>query len=191
MAVETVDANLRKATVLTVVLDAHAGLEGESLRQARGIGPFEQPRVQHAYQRRSFAPQRRRTAGRDDHFVHRNAALHHLEIEFQRLALFQRDGHLRRGIAQRTDFERQFADRKVFQEIVPRSIGRRAESRTDDSYRGIGNVFMGFTVHNVAEKIRVRALARRIGAHHAGDSQAHRKEPRQDMSFHMKISNNE
>ena len=59
---ETVDADLREAAVLAVVLDAHPGLERKALGQARGVGPFEQAGVQHAHQRRSFAPQRLRTA---------------------------------------------------------------------------------------------------------------------------------
>ena len=188
MAVETVDADLREAAVLAVVLDAHAGLEREALGQARGVGPLEQAGVQYAHQRRSFAPQRLRTAGRDDHFVHRNAALRHLEVEFPGLAPFERDGHPTGGIAQRADFERQLALGKVFQEIVPRGVGRRAESRTDDSHRGVGNVFTGFTVHDVAEKVRVRAFARRFGAIRSADVQAHEKECRQDISLHTKIT---
>ena len=42
VAVETVDADLREAAVLAVVLDAHPGLERKALRQTRGIGPLEQ-----------------------------------------------------------------------------------------------------------------------------------------------------
>ena len=188
VAVETVDADLREAAVLAVVLDAHPGLERKALGQARGVGPFEQAGVQHAHQRRSFAPQRLRTAGRDDHFVHRNAALRHLEVEFPGLAPFESDGHPTGGIAQRTDFERQFADREVFQEIVARSVGRRTESRADDGHRGVGNVFMGFTVHDVAEKIRVRAFARRFGREH--DKALAHGQRQQNISFHTKVLNN-
>lgn len=149
---------------------------------------FEQAGVQHAHQRRSFAPQRLRTAGRDDHFVHRNATLRHLEVEFPGLAPFESDGHPTGGIAQRTDFERQFADREVFQEIVARSVGRRTESRADDGHRGVGNVFMGFTVHDVAEKIRVRAFARRFGREH--DKALAHGQRQQNISFHTKVLNN-
>ena len=188
VAVETVDADLREAAVLAVVLDAHPGLERKALGQARGVGPFEQAGVQHAHQRRSFAPQRLRTAGRDDHFVHRNAALRHLEVEFPGLAPFESDGHPAGGIAQRTDFERQFADREVFQEIVARGVGRRTESRADDGHRGVGDVFMGIPVHDVAEKIRVRAFARRFGREH--DKALAHGQRQQNISFHTKVLNN-
>ena len=58
MAVEAVDAHLREAAVLAVVLDPHAGLERQPLRQARGVGLLEQPGVQHAHQRRRLPAQR-------------------------------------------------------------------------------------------------------------------------------------
>ncbi len=129
VAVEAVDAHLREAAVLAVVLDAHAGLERQALCQARGIGPSRTSRRP----ARSPAPAPRaaavRTAGRYDHLVHRNAALRHLEVQFAGLAPFESDGHPTGGIAQRADFERQFAVGQVFQEIVPRSVGRRAECR--------------------------------------------------------------
>ena len=139
VSVEAVDAHLHKTAVLA---------------------------VEYAHQRRGFAPQRRRTARRDDHLVHRDAVLRHLEIQFQRLAALQRDGGSFRGVAQGTDFERQLPFGQVFQEIVSRSVGRRTEGRADDGYRGIGNVFVGFTVHHVAVKVGVRAFARRIGTRH-------------------------
>ena len=167
MAVEAVDTHLHKAAVLAVVLDTHAGLERKPLRQARSIGPLEQLGVEDAHQCRSFAPQRRRTARRDDHLVHRDAVLRHLEIQLQRLAPPQRDGHPLRGVAQGADLERQRAFGQVFQEIVSRSVGRRAEGRADDGHRSIGKVFMGVTVHHVAEKVGIRAFARRLGAQHS------------------------
>ena len=187
VAVEAVDAHLHEAAVLAVVLDPHAGLERKALRQTRGIGPLEQLGVEHAHQRRSLAPQRRRTARRHDHLVHRDAVLRHLEIQFQRLAALQRDGGPFRGVAQGADFERQLPFGKVFQKIVSRSVGRRTEGRADDGYRGIGNMFVGFTVHHMTVKVGIRAFARGLGAQHAGNSQAHDEEYRQDMSFHSKI----
>ena len=55
MAVEAVDAHLREAAVLAVVLDAHPGLERKALGQARGVGPFEQAGVQHAHRAERLA----------------------------------------------------------------------------------------------------------------------------------------
>ncbi|WP_443639717.1 hypothetical protein, partial [Alistipes shahii] len=49
-------------------------------------------------------------------------------------------------------------------------------------------VFMGFTVHDVAEKIRVRAFARRFGREH--DKALAHGQRQQNISFHTKVLNN-
>ena len=162
MAVETVDAHLREAAVLAVVLDTHAGLERQPLCQARGIGLLEQPGVQHAHQRRRLPAQPGGTAGRYDHLVHRNAALHHLEIQFGRLPAPECHLLRLRGITQRADFERQRALGQVFQEIMPRSVGRGTECRARHGDGRIGNMFMRVAVDHMAEDIGVGTFLRRL-----------------------------
>ena len=162
MAVEAVDAHLREAAVLAVVLDTHAGLERQPLCQARGIGLLEQPGVQHAHQRRRLPAQPGGTAGRYDHLVHRDAALHHLEIQFGRLSTSKRHLLRLRGITQRADFERQRALGQVFQEIMPRSVGRGTECRARHGDGRIGNMFMRVAVDHMAEDIGVGTFLRRL-----------------------------
>ena len=106
VSVESVDAHLGESAVLAVVLDTHAGLKRKPLGQAGGIGAFEKHAPEDTHQRRGLAPQRGRTARRDHHFVHRDAARSHLEIEFGGDAATERDGGLHGGISQGADFER-------------------------------------------------------------------------------------
>ena len=83
---------------------------------------------------------------------------------------------------------RQLAFGQVFQKIVSRRVGRGAECRARHGDGRLGKVFMGFTVHDVAEKIRVRAFARRFGREH--DKALAHGQRQQNISFHTKVLNN-
>ena len=187
VAVEPVDADLGEAAVLAVVLDPHAGLEREPLGQTRSSGLFEQPGIEDTHQSRRLAPQRCRTARRDHHLIHRDAALLDLEVQFAGRTARQRNRSLLHGIAQGADLDGQRPFGEVFQIIVSRSVGRRPEGSSDHRDRGIRDVFMGCAVDDVSEEVGVGTLPRDLGALHAETGQAQRKQCRQKESFHGKI----
>ena len=164
--------------------DAHAGLEREPLRQAGGVAPREEVGVEDADERRGLTAQRRRTARRDDHLVHRDAALNDLEVLFEALAAAHRDRHLLRRIAQGADLDRQAALGQVLEKIVARSVGRRAEGRALYGDRGIGDVFVRVAVDDMAEEVGIGIFpGGGLGARRTR-TEAHGKECQQDMRFH-------
>ena len=182
MAVEPVDADLREAAVLAVVLGADAGLETQSLSQTDRIGLLEQVGSEDADQRRSFAAQRGAAAGRDHHVVHRNAALGDFEVELLRFASAEDDLFLLGRITDLAGFDDVFAFGQIVEKIVSRGVGRDAVGGAVDRNGRKGEVFAGPAVDDMTEKIGVRgAFGGVVRLRDAGE--AHEKCGRYD-AFH-------
>ena len=82
MAVQTVDAYLREAAVLTSVLDAHARLETQTVGQRGGVCSFEQLAVENVDQRRRLLADDRVAVDLDHHFADVDGLLFQFEIQF-------------------------------------------------------------------------------------------------------------
>ena len=181
MAVQTVDAHLGESAVLAVVLDPHAGLERESLRQARSIGLLEKIGPQDAHQCGSLAAQRRRTAGRDDHFVHGDAVLGDFEIEFGGLTLRRRHDDPQRLVTQGADLDGEFALGQILEKIVARSVGRGAERGADNGDRSEGDMFVRRTVDDMPVEVGIgiftgrRSFARKAREQARGEKHRYKK----------------
>ena len=83
MAVQTVDAYLREAAVLTSVLDAHARLETQTVGQRGGVCSFEQLAVENVDQRRRLLADDRVAVDLDHHFADVDGLLFQFEIQFR------------------------------------------------------------------------------------------------------------
>ena len=88
VSVESVDAHLHKTAVLTVVLNAYAGLETKPLSQTSRVGVVENLAVEDVHQGRGLATRGFAAAGRDDYVVHGNSVFRDFEVEFEGLSFF-------------------------------------------------------------------------------------------------------
>ena len=88
--VESVDAYLLEATVLAIVLHAHAGLEVHSLRQGIGLRILEQTGSRHAHQRGRHAAGSLAAVGRHDDALQVDVAALEGKVDDLRTALSER-----------------------------------------------------------------------------------------------------
>ena len=186
VAVEPVDAHLREAAVLAIVLDPHAGLERKAPGERRGVDFVEQLGAEHADQRRGLAPQSGGPAGRDNDLVHRNAALLDVEIDLQRLARTQHDLLLQGRVTQLPHFERAGALGQILQIIMARRIGSGAVGRTLHGDRSVRNMFAGLPVDNVTHQIGIGMFGRSSGIGRPARKHRPDAQQRQEKIFHGK-----
>ena len=89
-AFQSVDAHLLEATVLAVVLHAHARLEVQPVGQRGGVRRLEYFRVEHVHQRGRQAAGRLVPVGGYHHAIERHGVLLGVEVNLQGLSLPQR-----------------------------------------------------------------------------------------------------
>lgn len=99
MAIKTVYAHLREATVLTVVLRAHTRLEVEPLRQTCALCDVKQLSADHVDQVWRQPAFRLVSVGRDNHLVEVHVAWRETEVELLACVMLNVYGLALRGIA--------------------------------------------------------------------------------------------
>ena len=153
VAVQTVDAYLREAAVLTSVLDAHARLETQTVGQRGGVCPFEQLAVENVDQRRRLLADDRVAVDLDHHFADVDGLLFQFEIQFRGGVGAERDAPFGGFVADRLrhDGERS-SYRQVAQQVVARDVGRGADRRSLDGDGDEGEVFAAAAVDDVADQ---------------------------------------
>ena len=123
VAIETVYAHLREATVLTVVLRAHARLEVEPLRQTCALCDVKQLSADHVDQVWRQPAFRLVSVGRNNHLVEVHVAWRETEVELLACVMLNVYGLALRGIAQIFCLNDKRSFRQVFQKIVACLVG--------------------------------------------------------------------
>ena len=156
LTLQTVDSQLRKTTVRTAILDTHTGLIIERLGDICRRGAVEQLRGNDIDNRRSLLAIRLLAVGRNHHLLHLDRRLAQFEIQFEGLALFERNYLLDRIIAYRRGYYRQLGlGRYIDQHIVASGIGCYAERCATHGDSCVGDMFACAGVDHVADEVSI------------------------------------
>ena len=153
--IQSIDAHLLEAAILTIRLYTDTRLKTQSLCQSRRIGILKDFQVHHIHQCRSQATGSLVTIGRYYYAIQSNCIFFYLEIFFQCAPFLQRHIPSDGFIPHRTNFEHKIAFGKILQEIMPGSIGYRSDGSTFQGDCYIGQVFFGVFIKNMANDIGV------------------------------------
>ena len=186
VSVESVDTHLHKTAVLTVVLNAYAGLETKPLSQTSRVGVVENLAVEDVHQGRSLATRGFAAAGRNDYVVHGDSVFRDLEVEFEGLSFPERYLMTHRIVTHHSGFDGNRARRQVLQEIVPARIGGSTDGRAGDRNSNIRQMFACFAVDDMTVKMSVALRFRgRFVCKKCMINQAHYGQ--EDQFFHIII----
>ena len=153
--IETVDTNLVEATVLTVVFDTYTWLEDQPLSEVGRIGILEELRVEYGDECRCQTAEGSLTIGGDNDLIDTDVVGLCIEVDFDDLTRDDLHGALLAEITEATHDERHALLLEVFEEVMTRSIGSRAEGRPLNRDGDPSEVFPRLRVGDVANDIGI------------------------------------
>ena len=138
---QSVDAHLREAAVLAVILHAQSRLEVERLGEVGGVHRFKQLGTHHVHHHGGILAVYLVAVGGHHHFVRQEAFFLHQEVHHGGIVLVYAHFLLLRLVSHERDTQSVRTFRQSGQGELPFFVRYRALSRAHNEHRGIGYVF--------------------------------------------------
>ena len=162
-AFKPVNAYLREAAVLTVILHPQSRLKAQPLRQVAGVGDLQGFHIENGNQRRCQFPGGLVPVGRNHHLVERQRFGFQLEVQFNGLVFLEQHLLLHGFIPHELGKDSEPSYREVIDIIVSRRIGRGSHGCTFQLNGNVGQMLFRAGIQDMPKNVGIRFVPRNRG----------------------------